>query len=68
MQAYPNGFDTLETQQQTLPEMPLDLDLAELGEVWRRGSVISSWLLDLTAARSPPIDSSTASKASFRFR
>ncbi len=27
-----------------------DLDLAEIAEVWRRGSVISSWLLDLTAA------------------
>ena len=27
-----------------------DMDLAEIAEVWRRGSVISSWLLDLTAA------------------
>ena len=27
-----------------------DLDLAEVSELWRRGSVISSWLLDLTAA------------------
>jgi 6-phosphogluconate dehydrogenase len=27
-----------------------DLDLAEISEVWRRGSVIASWLLDLTAA------------------
>ena len=27
-----------------------DLDLAEVSEVWRRGSVIGSWLLDLTAA------------------
>jgi len=27
-----------------------DLDLAEVAEVWRRGSVIGSWLLDLTAA------------------
>ena len=27
-----------------------DLDLREIAEVWRRGSVISSWLLDLTAA------------------
>jgi 6-phosphogluconate dehydrogenase len=26
-----------------------DLDLAEIAEVWRRGSVITSWLLDLTA-------------------
>jgi 6-phosphogluconate dehydrogenase len=28
---------------------PYDLDLADIAEVWRRGSVISSWLLDLTA-------------------
>jgi 6-phosphogluconate dehydrogenase len=27
-----------------------DLDLAQIAEVWRRGSVIGSWLLDLTAA------------------
>lgn len=27
-----------------------DLDLRDIAEVWRRGSVISSWLLDLTAA------------------
>jgi 6-phosphogluconate dehydrogenase len=26
-----------------------DLDLGEIAEVWRRGSVIASWLLDLTA-------------------
>ncbi len=36
-----------------------DLDLKEVAEVWRRGSVIASWLLDLTAAalvRSPDLD------------
>jgi 6-phosphogluconate dehydrogenase len=27
-----------------------DLDLADIAEVWRRGSVIASWLLDLTAS------------------
>jgi 6-phosphogluconate dehydrogenase len=27
-----------------------DIDVAEVAEVWRRGSVVSSWLLDLTAA------------------
>jgi 6-phosphogluconate dehydrogenase len=27
-----------------------DLDLSDIAEVWRRGSVIASWLLDLTAA------------------
>ncbi len=36
-----------------------DIDVAEVAEVWRRGSVISSWLMDLTAdalARSPRLD------------
>ncbi len=36
-----------------------DIDVAEVAEVWRRGSVISSWLIDLTAdalARSPQLD------------
>ena len=36
-----------------------DFDLAEVAEVWRRGSVVASWLLDLTAdavARSPQFD------------
>ena len=30
-----------------------DLNLADIAEVWRRGSVIASWLLDLTALRLP---------------
>jgi 6-phosphogluconate dehydrogenase len=36
-----------------------DLDIAEVAEVWRRGSVVASWLLDLTAdalAQSPELD------------
>jgi 6-phosphogluconate dehydrogenase len=36
-----------------------DIDVAEVAEVWRRGSVVSSWLMDLTAdalARSPRLD------------
>ncbi len=36
-----------------------DIDVAEVAEVWRRGSVISSWLVDLTAAalaQSPELD------------
>jgi 6-phosphogluconate dehydrogenase len=36
-----------------------DIDVGEVAEVWRRGSVISSWLIDLTAdafARSPDLD------------
>jgi 6-phosphogluconate dehydrogenase len=37
-----------------------DLDIAEIAEVWRRGSVVASWLLDLTAAalaQDPGLDS-----------
>ena len=39
-----------------------DIDVAEVAEVWRRGSVIGSWLMDLTAdafARSPELDDFT---------
>ena len=32
------------------PELQYDLDLGDMAEVWRRGSVIASWLLDLTAS------------------
>ena len=51
MQAYAEGFDILKTPTQALPEEHrFDLDIADIAEVWRRGSVISSWLLDLTAS------------------
>jgi 6-phosphogluconate dehydrogenase len=52
MQAYAEGFDILKNAgNKTLPEYGrFDLDLADIAEVWRRGSVISSWLLDLTAS------------------
>jgi 6-phosphogluconate dehydrogenase len=51
MQAYAEGFDILRNKNQdTLPEDErYDLNLPDIAEVWRRGSVISSWLLDLTA-------------------
>ncbi|HVP86129.1 MAG TPA: decarboxylating 6-phosphogluconate dehydrogenase [Rhizomicrobium sp.] len=51
MQAYAEGFDILRGRGgKELPEGErYDLDLADVAEVWRRGSVISSWLLDLTA-------------------
>jgi 6-phosphogluconate dehydrogenase len=51
MQAYAEGFDILMTKNSAaLPaEDRFDLNLADIAEVWRRGSVISSWLLDLTA-------------------
>jgi 6-phosphogluconate dehydrogenase len=52
MQAYAEGLDILRgAAKESLPaERRYDLDLAEVTEVWRHGSVISSWLLDLTAA------------------
>jgi 6-phosphogluconate dehydrogenase len=52
MQAIAEGFDILKNAGAArLPaELRLDLDVAEVAEVWRRGSVITSWLLDLTAA------------------
>jgi 6-phosphogluconate dehydrogenase len=52
MQAYGEGFDILRNKDSTdLPEDErFTLDLSEVAEVWRRGSVISSWLLDLSAA------------------
>ncbi|MCY1392774.1 6-phosphogluconate dehydrogenase, NADP(+)-dependent, decarboxylating [compost metagenome] len=51
MQAYAEGFDILKTKASpSLPEdQRFDLNLADIAEVWRRGSVVSSWLLDLTA-------------------
>jgi len=51
MQAYAEGFDILRnTSRADLPaEQRFDLNVADIAEVWRRGSVISSWLLDLTA-------------------
>ena len=51
MQAYAEGFDVLKGKSSDkLPEeQRYDLNLADIAEVWRRGSVISSWLLDLTA-------------------
>jgi len=42
MQAMAEGLDLMRTA-------PFDLDLPDITEAWRRGSVVSSWLLDLTA-------------------
>ncbi len=60
MQAYAEGFDILKNANSaSLPEeQRFDLPLPDIAEVWRRGSVVSSWLLDLTAtalARSPTL-------------
>ena len=51
MQAYAEGFDVLKGRaSEKLPEnQRFDLNLPDVAEVWRRGSVISSWLLDLCA-------------------
>jgi 6-phosphogluconate dehydrogenase len=51
MQAYAEGFDILHgvATADVPQERRYKLDLADIAEVWRRGSVISSWLLDLTA-------------------
>jgi len=51
MQSYAEGLDIFKnaTSKDLEPDLRYDLDLADITEVWRRGSVISSWLLDLTA-------------------
>src|SRR5881409_2643805 len=52
MQAYAEGFDILKNANSEAlpPQHRFDLDIADIAEVWRRGSVIPSWLLDLTAS------------------
>ncbi|HEY4943519.1 MAG TPA: decarboxylating 6-phosphogluconate dehydrogenase [Rhizomicrobium sp.] len=51
MQAYAEGFDILRNKDSA--DLPQDerftLNMPDIAEVWRRGSVISSWLLDLGA-------------------
>ncbi len=74
MAAYAEGFDILrhanagkksrETDAETTPlghpeHYQYDFDLGEIAELWRRGSVVASWLLDLTASallRSPDLE------------
>ncbi|RMG88705.1 MAG: 6-phosphogluconate dehydrogenase, partial [Candidatus Dadabacteria bacterium] len=43
MQAYAEGFELLHRKEE------FGLDLAQIAEIWREGSVVRSWLLDLTA-------------------
>ncbi|MGD0763776.1 MAG: phosphogluconate dehydrogenase (NAD(+)-dependent, decarboxylating) [Roseiarcus sp.] len=62
MQAYAEGFDILRNADSSgvAPEHRFSLDIADIAEVWRRGSVVTSWLLDLTAsalAREGALDS-----------
>ncbi|MGE0008680.1 MAG: phosphogluconate dehydrogenase (NAD(+)-dependent, decarboxylating), partial [Parvibaculaceae bacterium] len=68
MQAYAEGFDILRNKSSA--ELPDDerfaLDMADIAEVWRRGSVVSSWLLDLCAialARDSDLEGFTGSVA-----
>lgn len=51
MQAFAEGFDILQSRNAAkLPDGErYDFDLADIAEVWRRGSVVTSWLLDLSA-------------------
>jgi 6-phosphogluconate dehydrogenase len=62
MQAYAEGFDILRNADGAgvSPEHRFTFDIADVAEVWRRGSVITSWLLDLTSdalAREGGLDS-----------
>ncbi|MEQ4254418.1 phosphogluconate dehydrogenase (NAD(+)-dependent, decarboxylating) [Pseudomonas syringae] len=68
MQAFAEGFDLLKQKNSELlpPEQRFDLNTADIAEVWRRGSVVSSWLLDLTAdalATDPHLDAFSGSVA-----
>jgi 6-phosphogluconate dehydrogenase len=51
MQAYAEGFDIMRGAMS--PDLPIDIQydvpLSEVAELWRRGSVVGSWLLDLTS-------------------
>ncbi|QXW42933.1 phosphogluconate dehydrogenase (NAD(+)-dependent, decarboxylating) [Pseudomonas amygdali] len=68
MQAFAEGFDLLKQKnsEHLPPEQRFDLNTADIAEVWRRGSVVSSWLLDLTAdalATDPHLDAFSGSVA-----
>ena len=49
MQAYAEGFDIMRGAGAGGLEYHYELNLPDIAEVWRRGSVVGSWLLDLTA-------------------
>ena len=53
MQAFAEGFEILERKEE------FELDLAQIGRIWQHGSVVRSWLLDLTVnalAENPTMD------------
>src|SRR5918995_543252 len=70
MQAYAEGFDILKNRAKA--ELPdgerYSFDLADVAEVWRRGSVVSSWLLDLTARALSPIPARAGGPSRRRWR
>ncbi len=51
MQAYAEGFDIMRgrNSERLAEEERFDINVGDVAEVWRRGSVVASWLLDLTA-------------------
>ena len=64
MQAYAEGFDILRHagDDSVQADHRYNFDLADVAELWRRGSVVASWLLDLTAialAEDPRLDTYT---------
>ncbi len=64
MQAYAEGFDILlnARSKELAEDLRYELELRDVAELWRRGSVVSSWLLDLTAqalAEDPTLSSFT---------
>jgi 6-phosphogluconate dehydrogenase len=64
MQAYAEGFDILQARgSDKVPEEErFNMDMADIAEVWRRGSVVASWLLDLTSialAKKPDLSNFT---------
>ena len=68
MQAYAEGFDILRnaTSEQLSADIRYDIKVEDVAEVWRRGSVVSSWLLDLTAmalAENPTLSNFTGDVA-----
>jgi 6-phosphogluconate dehydrogenase len=61
MQAYAEGFNILErkSSEELPPAERFELNVADIAEVWRRGSVVTSWLLDLSAialAKDPELE------------
>jgi 6-phosphogluconate dehydrogenase len=66
MQSYAEGFDILRNanSQELAEDCRYDLNIRDIAELWRRGSVVGSWLLDLAAmalAENPELSNFTGS-------